>query len=66
MSDEQIKQIVDRFLMWEIPDDFRPDGGISYEPLPNHFAKPTGTNLLDANQAEQMVRFITAKKESKE
>lgn len=58
MDDEQIKKIVNRFLAWKIPDDFYPDAGISYKPLPGNFSQPTGTNLLDATQAEAMIRHI--------
>ena len=59
MTDEQIKQMVDRFLSWKLPDDFVPDAGIKYEPLPDHFGKPIGTNLFTATQAEAMIRHIT-------
>ncbi len=61
-----IKQIVARFLAWPLPENFSPDGGISYSPTfntgtpyegKNH---PTGTNLLDYTQAEAMVRHILA------
>lgn len=65
MTDEQIKRMVSRFLAWKLPDEFRPDAGISFKPTFNeHTAhpmrhEPCGTNLLDARQAEAMVRFIT-------
>lgn len=64
MSDEQIKRMVDRFLSWQIPVDFAPDGGISFEPFGNigsvhaYKRRPCGTNLLTAAQAEQMVRYM--------
>ena len=29
MKDSQIKYMVDRFLMWKLPDNFSPDNGIS-------------------------------------
>lgn len=60
----QIEHMVGRFLAWRLPTDFRPDGGITFEPLRNkgtaYEAKwePTGTNLLDAAQAEAMVRHM--------
>lgn len=64
MSDDQIKHMVDRFLAWRLPDDFRPDAGISFErdfnvntPHPMKH-QPTGTNLFDATQAEAMVRYL--------
>lgn len=64
MNEQQIKQMVDRFLSWKLPEDFCPDGGISFKPSFNeHTAhpmkhEPTGTNLLTASQAEAMVRHM--------
>ena len=62
MTDEQIKHMTDRFLLWHLPRDFAPDAGISYDGkcLITHpeLGMPTGTNLFDANQAEQMVRYM--------
>lgn len=61
ITDEQIKHMVDRFLGWRLPSNFNPDAGISYT-RPNYApcvdATPTGTNLLDAEQAEAMIRYI--------
>ena len=48
--------MVDRFLCWELPKDFAPDGGISFD----HSSKPIGTNLLTADQARQMFEHVTA------
>ena len=54
-----IKAMVERFLTWKLPDDFYPDGGITFKPLPiPPHTWPTGTNLLHAGQAEQMIRHI--------
>lgn len=64
MTEAQIKHMVGRFLAWRLPEDFSPDGGISFKPLFNeHTAhprrhEPTGTNLLDARQAEAMIRHL--------
>lgn len=65
MSDEaKIKHMVNRFLAWKLPDDFNPDGGISFKRTFNentqHPSKyePTGTNLLCYSQAEEMVRHM--------
>lgn len=60
MSEQQIKQMVDGFLSWELPDDFSPDGGVSYKQVfsGGQPLKPVGTNLLTATQAEQMIRYI--------
>ena len=69
VSDEQIKQIANRFLGWRLPEDFRPDNGISFEPefnkewnakqgRPPQRRTPTGTNLFSYTQAEAMVRYM--------
>lgn len=69
LSDLQIKHMVDRFLAWKLPDTFRPDAGISFEPehskeymaslgKPPMRHQPTGTNLFDAREAEAMVRHM--------
>ena len=63
-TDAQIKYMVDRFLSWKLPDNFDPDCGISFKRTFNeHTAhpmkhSPIGTNLLNANQAEAMVRYM--------
>ena len=64
MTDEQIKYMVSRFLNWKLPEGFNPDGGISFQKTFNEHtahpmkAEPSGTNLLDATQAEAMVRHM--------
>jgi len=64
MTDEQIKHMVDRFLGWKLPLNFRPDDGISFDPLRNRgteyeaLRQPSGTNLFDATQADAMVRYM--------
>jgi hypothetical protein len=62
--DAQIKHMVDRFLVWRLPANFSPDGGISFEreynqntPFPA-VHEPVGTNLFSAEQATEMVRFM--------
>lgn len=61
MNDAQITHMLDRFLAWRLPKDFRPDNGISYK-RPNYSpdvdATPTGTNLFDAEQARTMIRHM--------
>ncbi len=61
MTEAQIKHMVDRFLSWRLPYDFHPDGGVSAK-RPNYGPgvdwTPTGTNLLDATQADAMVRHM--------
>lgn len=64
MTNEQIKYMVDRFLMWKLPESFNPDDGISFDPIASkgtshEFRRtPQGTNLLDAIQADAMVRHM--------
>ena len=69
MTDEQIKHMVKRFLGWRLPEHFRPDAGISFNPeynveynaargMPPQRHQPIGTNLFDAEQAEAMVRYM--------
>lgn len=61
MTEDQIKRMTERFLMWKLPADFNPDNGISAKRpnyAPNVTWEPTGTNLLDYTQAEAMVRHM--------
>jgi hypothetical protein len=64
MTKTQIKHMVDRFLGWRLPDNFNPDGGVSFKKTFNEHTthqmkyEPFGTNLLDAIQAEDMVRYM--------
>lgn len=74
MTDAQIKHMVDRFLTWRLPENFCPDGGISFKAKYNDSPEvmkmlgltepcrhePMGTNLFDATQAEAMVRHMLA------
>lgn len=66
MTEEQIKEMARRFLQWKLPDDFHPDGGISFKAAFNeHTAhparhEPVGTNLLTFAQAVEMVRHMVA------
>lgn len=62
LTEAQIKHMANRFLGWTVPENFSPDAGISFERLKKHgggfFPLPVGTNLLDASQAEAMVRYL--------
>jgi hypothetical protein len=59
LTEEQIKYMVNRFLCWRLPSTFNPDAGISYDKnYAERWGGPTGTNLLDAVQAEEMVRYM--------
>ena len=54
-----IKAMVNRFLSWQLPEDFNPDGGIEFKPRRmDSTRRPTGTNLLNAQQAEAMIRHL--------
>lgn len=55
-----IKAMVDRFLGWKLPRDFSPDCGISFTPPANPEWGPCGTNLLNADQARQMLEYVCA------
>lgn len=63
-TDEQIRYMVSRFLGWPLPISFTPDAGISFDPIYSRGTpyegryRPIGTNLLDAEQAEAMVRYL--------
>ena len=71
MTENQIKHMVQRFLGWQLPENFAPDGGVSFERFGNkgtpheYKREPSGTNLLDAVQAEAMVRHMVAGIEGK-
>lgn len=65
MTDEQIKHMVDRFLGWKLPANFRPDCGIEFDADKyvklnprNGRLEPNGTNLFDFTQAEAMVEYM--------
>lgn len=65
MREAQIKYMRDRFLCWKLPvEGWYPDDGISYAPIgskgtPHEFKRePSGTNLFNAEQAEQMIRHM--------
>jgi len=64
MTDADIKNMVDRFLQWRLPDNFAPDAGISFKAVFNeHTAhpmrhEPVGTNLFTATQADAMIRHL--------
>lgn len=64
MNDEQVEYMVYRFLSWRLPENFRPDGGITFKaefnentPWPMKH-EPIGTNLFSGEQAEAMVRYM--------
>lgn len=66
VNEAQIKHMAERFLGWKLPENFNPDGGISFEKIGNklspshmHYTRePSGTNLLDYTQATAMVEHM--------
>jgi len=66
MDESRINEMVGRFLGWKLPEDFNPDAGITFTPPSVLYPQienaeqlwPTGTNLLDAAQAEKMIRHL--------
>lgn len=65
MRDAQIKYMVERFLSWRLPESFNPDGGVSFKNTFNDHMpggpqkhEPSGTNLLNYDQATAMVRYM--------
>ena len=58
-----IDELVNRFLRWKLPEDFSPDGGITYNKIqyPPHTTYtyiPVGTNLFTADQAKAMFEYL--------
>ena len=56
-------EMVTKFLCWKLPQDFAPDCGISVDGRckdATGYEKewPVGTNLLDADQARQMLEHV--------
>ena len=50
-------KMADRFLQWNLPSDFCPDGGISFQQSPG-MLWPLGTNLLTHSQARKMIDYM--------
>ena len=70
---EEIDEMVSRFLTWRLPEDFNPDGGITFTPTYIVFGgeqrkhEPTRTNLFTYTQARAMVEhMIAARKDSED
>jgi hypothetical protein len=58
-SEQHVKRMVDRFLRWRLPENFRPDCGITFDKSKIHPSSwPTGTNLIGASEATDMVRHM--------
>ena len=54
------EEMVGRFLGWKLPENFAPDCYISYdrESAQKYNGHPTGTNLLHAGQAREMLEHV--------
>ena len=51
-----VDEMVNKFLGWKLPEDFAPDAGISFDTAYGEkWGMPTGTNLLTASQAKEMI-----------
>ena len=65
-TDDLVREMVNRFLVWNLPEDFAPDCGISFKRESDYVHpdygrtkyEPIGTNLFHAGQAEAMVRHM--------
>jgi len=59
-EDELVDRLVNRFLSWKLPKEFSPDAGISFYYRTDYDSPywPTGTNLLTATQAREMVKHM--------
>ena len=57
---EMIERMVSAFLAWRLPSDFAPDAGIHFDAPTqgSEYLWPTGTNLLSAAQAKEMVKTM--------
>ncbi len=62
--EDLVNYMVQRFLQWELPETFSPDGGIKFERTVNRGTpyeyrhRPVGTNLLTAEEARKMVTHM--------
>jgi hypothetical protein len=59
MPDELLDKLVNNFLRWQLPKDFSPDCGISFDGRQDdewnkNKTWPIGTNLFTATQVRQM------------
>ena len=66
MTEDQITHMANRFLGWKLPENFNPDGGISFKktfndhmPVPQKH-EPSGTNLFGYTEAVAMIRHMIA------
>lgn len=58
-SPTKLDEAVNRFLSWQLPVDWTPDGGVQLnKEYADRYGMPTGTNLLDAEQARAMLKHV--------
>ena len=59
-TDDLVREMVNRFLFWKLPESFYPDAGITFDRRNAYEGPhwPIGTNLLTAEQANEMVRHM--------
>ncbi len=57
-TEDVVREMALRFLSWKLPKGFAPDAGVAFVPPPSGYNWPTGTNLLDHEQAKEMVRHM--------
>jgi hypothetical protein len=64
VPEDMVDRAVTRFLSWKLPKDFHPDGGIVFIPTKGRgydsLHWPYGTNLLNAQQARDMLHHVLA------
>ena len=61
MSKKVTDEMVNRFLCWKLPQDFGPDCYIAFDrEKASQGSWPTGTNLLHAGQAREMLEHVAA------
>jgi len=57
-----IDEMVNKFLGWKLPENFTPDAGIAFKPFDHQRYNsphwPIGTNLLTADQAKAMLKYV--------
>lgn len=67
VPEEVIRAAAEKFLQWKLPANFYPDGGVSFDRAYEYDSPhwPVGTNILTAEQAEQMFRECFGLEQSK-
>ena len=66
LNEELIKEAVNRFLAWQLPENFSPDGAIKFDRNVNkvfQYSQPNGTNLFTADQAKAMFEYCLGTKD---